>query len=88
MTGTPVIARAVGEIPWQIGEGRGFLYRGRGVEALRRQLFEALENPERAAEQADAAQDFARIHLDRDKQYKKVRRLIVETARKDPRSRS
>ncbi|MEO8376203.1 MAG: glycosyltransferase [Candidatus Sumerlaeota bacterium] len=76
MIGTPVIARDVGDVGWQIGEGRGFLFKGDGAEVLRSAMEEALMDDARAMACAEKAQEFARKELTREKQNAQVLRMI------------
>lgn len=78
MIGTPVVARDVGDVVFQIGEGRGFLFEGRGAKPLLRAMREAITNPELASQRAEAAADFARDRLERRGQVEQVSTFIRE----------
>lgn len=78
MVGTPVIARAVGDVSFQIGGGKGFLFRGRGRRPLERALLHALSHPEGAARRARRGQAFAREHLVDQAQYARILALCDE----------
>lgn len=80
MVGTPVIARNVGDVAWQIGEGRGFLFSGEGPKPLTREMRRALSNPDIALFRARKAKDFAAELLTRKKQYRQIRSLIRKAA--------
>lgn len=76
MIGTPVVARNVGDVAFQIGEGRGFLFDGRGGRPLLRALHEAISQPGEASVRAARAQEFAREHLDHRRQCDQVAGVI------------
>lgn len=78
MVGTPVVARAVGDVEWQVGEGRGYLFRGDGPEPLRAALGELLANPADAATRAAKAKAFAREKLTNTRQRAQILRLLEE----------
>lgn len=78
MAGTPVIARAVGDVSFQIGKGRGFLFRGRGPEPLQRAMLHVLSHPEDVQRRARRGQEFARTRLVDREQYAQVLRLCDE----------
>jgi len=82
MIGTPVVARAVGDVEWQIGDGCGFPFRGKGPRPLTEALATALSNPTEAASRAIRARNFAKKYLLRDVQNRQVRRMIRRTAGK------
>jgi glycosyltransferase involved in cell wall biosynthesis len=81
MIGTPIVARAVGDVAWQIGEGRGFLFKGKGAGGLRREMRRVICNPDVAGLRAMHAQDFARRQLSRQRQYKQIRSLVEWASR-------
>lgn len=80
MVGTPVVARAVGDVAWQIGDGRGYLFSGDGPEPLRLALGEWLADGVEAARRAAAAQAFARERLTAAQQKAQILRLLGEAA--------
>lgn len=89
MAGCPVVARAVADVPWQMGEGRGFLFHGKGPRPLYEALDEALRHPELAKRRAQAAQAFARENLTREQQQRQILELIehaVQARRFAPKS--
>jgi glycosyltransferase involved in cell wall biosynthesis len=81
MIGTPVIARAVGDVPWQIGDERGFLYEDRQNERLQATIELALSQPNEAQRRAERARKFALEHLTAEQQQVQIIRLINETKR-------
>lgn len=76
MIGTPVVARDVGDIRWQIGEGRGFLFTGSGAEPLEHALIEALSDPDEARQRAERAREFATRHLTAQRQNEQIVRMM------------
>jgi glycosyltransferase involved in cell wall biosynthesis len=78
MTGTPVIARNVADVGWQIGEGRGFLFEGNGPKRLLATMLQAYESPAEARHRAQKAQAFAQKHLTKEEQYNQITRLIKQ----------
>jgi glycosyltransferase involved in cell wall biosynthesis len=76
MIGTPVVARRVGDVEFQIGEGRGFLFHGDGPASLQAALLEALSDSVAASLRAAAAQRFAIAHLDRRAQAAHLLELV------------
>jgi glycosyltransferase involved in cell wall biosynthesis len=62
MVGTPVVARAVGDVPWQLANGRGYLFEGDGDAPLEKAIRGALADPLRH-ERAVKARRFAHRRL-------------------------
>ncbi len=88
MIGTPVIARDVGDVSFQIGGDRGFLFHGKGPDVVYTAISEALESLEEASEKARQSREFAERNLDQREQYRQIRRLILEAIRIKKRRRS
>ncbi|MCC5874796.1 MAG: glycosyltransferase family 4 protein [Candidatus Sumerlaeia bacterium] len=63
MAGIPVVARDVGDIVYQIGDGRGYLFEGDGTAPLEAALRAAMSNPGEAGIRGNAAARFAREKL-------------------------
>lgn len=81
MIGTPVIAREVGDVGFQIGDGRGYLFSGKGAKPLLQEMARAIQSPADARERAERGQQFALDNLTKDQQYKQIRRLVLATAK-------
>jgi len=82
MIGCPVVARNVADVPFQIGEGRGFLFRGDGPEPLRAALREALESQAERDLRAESARAFAREHLTWTAHCELIKSVVDQTARR------
>lgn len=80
MIGCPVVARNVADVPFQIGEGRGFLFRGDGPGPLRTALKEALESQAERELRAASAKAFAREHLTWTAHCDLIRSVVDQTA--------
>jgi glycosyltransferase involved in cell wall biosynthesis len=88
MIGTPVIARDAGDVGWQIGDGRGFLFKGPGPRPLLEAVSQALSDPCEAERRALRGREFARENLTRKIQFRGVRRMIHLASRRAHRPRS
>lgn len=72
MAGRAVIARDVGDVGYQIGDKRGFLFSGNGWEPLEATLRDALGDREEGMRRGVAAQKFALENLCHSGQVKQV----------------
>ncbi len=79
MIGCPVVARAVADVPYQIGEGRGFLFRGDGPGPLRDALRGALEDKRAREACVLKAAEFALRNLTWTAHCDLIGRVVLET---------
>lgn len=82
MIGCPVVARAVADVPFQIGGGRGFLFSGNGKGPLRDALRGALEDQRARGECVRRAREFALRNLTWTAHCDLIRQVVVETCAK------
>ncbi len=79
MIGCPVVARGVADVPYQIGEGRGFMFAGNGKGPLRDALRQALEDQKARDACARRAREFALANLTWTAHCDLIRQVVVET---------
>lgn len=80
MVGCPVIARDVGDVAWQLGEDRGWMFSGDGAEPLRRSIEACLADPAAARARAQAAHTFALENLTWSAQCATIRQVAEQAA--------
>ncbi len=76
MIGTPVLARAVGDIPWQIGGKRGYLFKRSGHLDLLKKMIQIAGDSRGRCLRASRAQEFARLKLVDHHQYRQITAIL------------